>query len=214
MARGKEYEAGHPKSIYQKDSYFDLVQLSSFIYQIKAIRDFEPKSIIEIGVGSGFTSQYLRSAGYEVVTVDINENLSPDICSDIANLPKVDIGEKFDLIVCCQVLEHIPLHELESNVSVLASLGKDLYLTLPSYHSYFGFGGILRLPHIRKDFGLYLKSPFVKKKLNDGVHFWEVGSEPDSSRVRIKEILLRHYSKVSISNMPLNPYHIQFKCYR
>lgn len=214
MLQGREREINCEKSVYQDDSYFDLVQLSSFIYQIRSVRDFSPQSLIEIGVGSGFTSGYLRSAGYDVTTVDINQNLNPDICSDLANLPNINLNKVFDLVVCCQVLEHIPLNELESNLEILSKLGRNLYLTLPSYYSYFGIGGILRLPHIRKDFGLYLKSPFKTKNLNDGIHLWEVDSEKNSSRKVIEEILRKFYSKVSISKIPLNPYHIQFKCFK
>lgn len=214
MSQGREREINCEKSVYQDDSYFDLVQLSSFIYQIKNVRDFSPQSVVEIGVGSGFTSSYLRSAGYDVTTVDINQNLNPDVCSDLANLPNIKFEKSFDLVVCCQVLEHIPLDELESNLEILSKLGRNLYLTLPSYYSYFGLGGILRLPHIRKDFGLYFKSPFRTKNLNDGIHLWEVDSENKSNRKVIEKMLLQFFKKVSISKIPLNPYHIQFKCFK
>ena len=45
--------------------------------------NLEPKdSIIELGIGSGFTSNYLRSKKMDVLTVDIDKKKSPDIVSD------------------------------------------------------------------------------------------------------------------------------------
>lgn len=214
MKKGKDHEASHPKSIYQNYSYFELTQLGSLIYQISAVRAFAPKNIVEIGVGSGFTSQYLRNAGYDVTTIDINKNLNPDICIDISRIPEVGITQFYDLVVCCQVLEHIPLSELENNISILSKLGKNLYLTLPSYFSYFGLGGIIRLPFIRKEFSLYLRSPLRIKNLENSVHFWEVNSEKMSQLEVIKSVLLKYYNHIEIKKIPLNPYHIQFKCFR
>lgn len=213
MTKGRELEASYCKEVYSKDSYFELTQLQSQIFQILGIRKFKPKKILEIGIGSGFTSLFLKRAGYDVTTVDINENLQPDVCCDIANVNKNINPDGFDLSVCCQVLEHIPFDEFEGCIKNLSLYG-NLYLTLPNYYSYFGFSGILRLPHVRKIFSLYFRSPFKIKKLQDGIHFWEVDSHSETSRKKIVLILLKYFSRVEVKIIPTNPYHLQFFCHK
>ncbi len=210
--KGREIEASYGKEVYAKDSYFEITQLQSQVFQLTGIRRFSPKKIIEVGVGSGFTSIFLRRAGYSVTTIDINKNLEPDICCDISEILQKVEAKEYDLAVCCQVLEHLPFDEFEACIERLSKFG-NLYLTLPNYFSYFGFAGILRIPHIRKPFSLYLKSPLHTKKLNESIHYWEIDSDKETRRKSIVKILKKYFNKVDVEIIPTNPYHLQFFCY-
>src|SRR5690606_9829851 len=124
--RGLERERTLPRDVYFSDQYFSMQQLCSLSHQINLIHCLRPKNILEIGIGNGFTSSFLRRAGYAVTTVDINPELEPDICAPLDQVGAYLNGEKVDLVVCCEVLEHMPWSDFESNINHLRSFGDRL----------------------------------------------------------------------------------------
>lgn len=88
-ARGAQREMSLSRETYFSELYFSEPQLFSMGNQLAAIHQLKPQSIIEIGIGSGFTSSFLKGAGYDITTVDINESLRPDICCPLHLLPNV-----------------------------------------------------------------------------------------------------------------------------
>jgi SAM-dependent methyltransferase len=208
--KGPDRERGLPLNQYFSDDYFKLPQLFSFAQQIFEIHNMQPTSILEIGKGNGMLSTYLSNSGFNVVTADINPNLKPDICASLDSLPSLNLNH-FDLVVCCEVLEHLPLSTIENNIKTLAALGNRLFLTLPNYKKSFGFFGLFRLPKLDYKpfkFGIDIKV----KKILPKEHFWEVDSCKNSSRFTICKILHNFYKIVKTRNFILNPYHISFKC--
>ena len=209
--RGQDREKSLPRSAYFSDGYFSIQQLFSLSHQINEIHKLRPKSILEIGIGNGFTSSFLRRAGYRVTTVDINQDLEPDICAPLDQVGSIIGGDHFDLVVCCEVLEHMPLQEFKSNLDHLGNLGRRLFLTLPNYRASVGLGGLLRLPKLgARIFDWTIDIP--RKKKLDAEHFWEVGSEDKTSLKAIVSDLKCRYISVEVKKMPLNPYHIAFIC--
>lgn len=207
--RGKEREMNLNKSVYYSDGYFRLEQLCSFAHQINDIHKLSPKNIIEIGIGNGFTSTFLKRAGFDIVTVDINPDLGPDLCVPINELQLYLSGRLFDLVVCCEVLEHMPFDEFEENIRIFSSIGSRLYMTLPNYKRAIGFGGFLRLPKFSPfKINQYIEISW-KKKL-DKEHFWEVDSSAQTKKKNIIKILNRYYKHTSVSRYALNPYHMSF----
>lgn len=210
MNRGEAFEASLPKSDYFNDSYFDVRQLMAQAMQIKHIHRLKPKSMIEIGIGNGLTSTFMRNSGVPVTTADINPNLDPDICCPIYEILDKTGGRSFDLVVCCEVLEHMPVDQLEENIKILRSLGSRLFLTLPGYTRSFGFSFLMKIPFIKaKDFFFYI---FLPKNidLSKTEHFWEVGSEAATKRKAIVNILKNHYNSVRTGRISFQPNHIYF----
>lgn len=210
MNRGENFEKARPKSEYFNEAYFDIRQLMAQTMQIKLIHEMKPESIIEIGIGNGLTSSFFKNSGLEIVTADINSNLNPDICCSIYDLPNKLNDRKFDLVVCCEVLEHMPVDELDRNIAILKSIGRRLFLTLPGYTRSFGLSGLIKFPWIQaKDFFLYF---FMRKNIDLSMtqHFWEVGSETKTERNIIIEKLKNNYSKVRTGRISFQPNHIFF----
>ena len=124
-------------------------------------------SILEIGPGNGFITNYLRSKGYRVTTLDIDEGKNPDI---VANVVLHEFNETFDHIIAFEVFEHIPF---EKFVSVLPKLkktcNKNLFFSVPgNYKIWFKLNGII--PYYKK-FSFTLK--FRRNKIKADHHFWE-----------------------------------------
>lgn len=209
--RGIERERSLDMDVYYSDGYFKLEQLCSFAHQIHDIYKLKPRTILEIGIGNGFTSTILKKSGFDVTTADINESLGPDICAPIDSLRHHLHDRKFDLVVCCEVLEHLPFNQFEKSIEIFRSLSDSLYLTLPSYSRIYGFGGFFRLPKREPSIGSWLiKLP--GGRVLDKEHFWEVSSSRASSLKQIKSILEKYYNEVDVSYYHLNPYHISFSC--
>ncbi len=215
MKRGENHEASLPISDYFSDGYFDIRQLMAQMMQIKYIHELKPASMIEIGIGNGLTSTFIRNSGVDVITADINANLKPDICCPISEVVDCVNGKQFDLVVCCEVLEHMPLEQLELNIQTLRKLGGRLFLTLPSYTHSFGIAGVIKFPWFKaKDFFIYL---FLPKNITPGSvslckteHFWEVDSEKGSKRKEIVSILKKHYKKIRTGRISAQPNQIYF----
>ena len=210
MKRGEAFEASLPKSDYFNDAYFDMRQLMAQAMQIKHIHTLKPRNMIEIGIGNGLTSTFIRNSGVEVVTADINPNLSPDICCPMSELVEKTDGRQFDLVVCCEVLEHMPVEQLEQNIKTLRALGARLFLTLPDFTRSFGLSFLVKVPFLKAcDCFLHL---FLNKKidLSKTEHFWEVGSEARTPRRVIVSLLSQHYSSVRSGRISFQPNHIFF----
>jgi hypothetical protein len=209
LPRGKEREQSLPRDAYFSEGYFALTQLCSLSQQIHEIHQLKPKSILEVGIGNGFTSSFLKRSGYDVTTADINPALQPDICAPLDELASRVAGRRFDLVVCCEVLEHMPFDQFEDSLEHFSSLGQRLFMTLPNYRVSVGFGGFLRLPKISpKLLGFTVDVP--RKKALDKEHFWEVGSSRETTRKKILSALATRYPAVGSKKLALNPYHIAF----
>lgn len=208
---GYEREKSLDLDVYYSESYFSLQQLCSFAHQIHDIYKLKPTSILEIGIGNGFTSTYLKKAGFEVLTVDINQKLNPDICSPIDSMHSYLDNKSFDLVVCCEVLEHMPFDRFEESIRIFKGLSKRLYLTLPNYNTSYGFGGFIKFPKIEKTITSFILQR-RRKRLLDPEHFWEVNYSKQTATKEITALLGKYYACVTPSFYQLNPYHLSFSC--
>lgn len=209
--RGLERERTLAREVYYAENYFTYSQLWSFVEQIQHIKQFDPHSIIEIGVGNGFVSEFLRKMGIKVKTFDINPNLVPDVVTPLHDIGNYVAPGEFDLISCCEVLEHLPFVEFEGAISEFSGLSNQLFLSLPNHGRTFGFGGVIRLPKFHRWIGAWFRLPFRAGRLPD-MHFWEVNYNHETSRKQITNLLKRYYRSVDTGYFKANPYHCFFRC--
>jgi len=211
LERGSKRESELEKDVYFSDHYFSMPQLCSFAHQLNYVHSMQPKSAIEIGLGNGFVSTFLNKSGVPTLTADINSNLEPDICAPLCEV-KNFIEEPRDVVICCEVLEHMPLDDLEGNLDHLRNLGNRLFLTLPNSFKSWGIGGLGFIPKIGgRLFDFNFNVP-LKRPIADGPHFWEVGYNSQCSQRAIIRSLRGRYSSVRSGRFSLNPYHIWFIC--
>lgn len=88
--------------------------------------------MLEIGVGNGFVSAYLRRAGLEVTTLDLDPALGPDVVAALPELPFADAS--FDTVLCYEVLEHLPFERFAPCLAAIARVARaNVAVSLPDY---------------------------------------------------------------------------------
>lgn len=157
---------------YKNLNYNFLDRFTSFWYQIKEVLELAPGKMLEIGVGNKTVNNYLKGAGLEVISLDIDPGLKPDVVGSVEKMPFSD--KEFDLVLCAEVLEHLPFEKFAGNLQEIRRVAKSyLVLTLPHWGRHFSID--IRLPffgRLKQQFKLNLFP--VKHKFN-GQHFWEIG---------------------------------------
>ena len=207
-----------PKGLYLK-GYTDITRFISYFYQIDSVIKTNPKTILEVGIGNKMVSNYLKQVGFDVVACDFNKKLNPDIVADIKNLPFKD--GNFDVVLACEILEHIPFEDVQTAVSELHRVSKkNIIVSIPysCFFSSFVFAINLALRYFYKLLSLSLKFPFfthvfrVKDESHEWLgikHYWEMGTKHYSKK-KVKN-LLHEYCEIEKEFQPiLNPYHYFF----
>lgn len=152
--------------------YLSIPRLHAYIEQYKYVEDKD--QVLEIGNGAGvFGNLVSKIATYKVI--DINNDTKPDFVADISKWNTIEKHKnKYDIIFCCQVLEHMPWDISKVAIDNLASLNaKKLIISIPDNRKRFRIklrtGGI----KIEKVFSY----PFSGKDVNinnDKNHYWEI----------------------------------------
>ena len=124
--------------------------------------------VLEIGVGSGFTANYLRSKGVQIKTIDIDSQKKPDIT---ANIVRYQFDELYDHILAFEVFEHIPFPEFKMVLRKICGVcQKYLFLSVPRNEKVW-ISCILKLPRVgKREFHLIT----LKRKVTNPAHFWEL----------------------------------------
>lgn len=88
------------------------------------------ESVLEIGVGTGFTANYCRSKGLQVTTLDIDKNKHPDI---VLNIVDYDLPGTYDHVLAFEILEHIPFEEAVTVIDKLSKIAsKYIFISVPT----------------------------------------------------------------------------------
>jgi len=87
------------------------------------------EQLIEIGVGSSFTANYLKSKSFNVTTLDIDKDKHPDI---VSNIVTDDFPQGFDVVLAFEVFEHIAYQSFLDILGKLKSRGvKKVFFSVP-----------------------------------------------------------------------------------
>lgn len=175
------------EQFYLDIAYDKKGRFASYWHQIQEIVETRPQIVLEIGVGNQFVSNYLIKKGLRIVTLDINKNLHPSICGSIMNSPFK--SEVFDVVSCCEVLEHLPYEQFPVALEELYRLSKNrVLISVPDSSSMYRFW--IQIPKIGEIQKL-IKLPFKRelKHVYDGYHYWEIGRKGFSLEKIQKEII-------------------------
>lgn len=191
------------------DKYDDLKRFISYFYQADIIKRLKPDKVLEIGIGNKTTSNYLKQYGIKIDTCDFDKTLQPDYLADIRDLPFED--NSYDVVLACEVLEHIPFKDLNKALTELYRVSKK-YIVLSIPYSSAGFEFIISFPFLNRLFkkpflNLFIRIPYFFRKIEfSGEHYWEMGRKGYPKR-KIKRLLKNHFNIIREIRPILNHYH-------
>ena len=70
-----------------KLKYDSKERFISYWHQLNEIFKLKPSNVLEIGIGYGLTSAYLKNSGINVVTLDIKKEFNPDVPGSVLKIP-------------------------------------------------------------------------------------------------------------------------------
>jgi len=155
--------------------YDNKERFISYWHQINEIITLKPQTILEIGMGNGFVAKYLKDRKFNIITLDIDTRLKPDIAGNVLALPFYN--GVFSLVSCCEVLEHLPYHSFITTISELVRVSR-FYIVLslpditPAYRLYLHIPKLIKIKQL-------LTIPGIRKICHefDGYHYWEIGKD-------------------------------------
>ena len=204
------------KTQVSRDHYFNqydsLQRFISYFYQIDEVKRNNPKSVLEIGVGNKTVSDYLKRTGVEVTTCDFDHSLEPDVVADARKLPFE--SDRFDLILACEILEHIPFSDFENALSELKRVSSEtVILSVPYSCAFFEYIFSISVPFFSKIFNYKIKVPYFISRVEFGKtnneHYWEMGTN-GYSKIKIRRILKKHFKIDKEFSPVLNSHHYFF----
>lgn len=160
------------KEHYEFSSYMSKRRWCSMWHQLDEVLSLEPDNVLEIGPGPGLFKAVAGGFGLKVETLDIAEDLNPDIVASATDMPLPD--QSYDVVCSFQMLEHIPFEMSIAALKEMARVSKsNIIISLPDaeirwpysfYVPKFGTQNVL------------VKRPFLKIKEHqfDGEHHWEI----------------------------------------
>ena len=173
----------------------------SYWHHIDEILSLNPQNVLEIGIGNKTVTNYLRNQGIDVITLDLDEELKPDVVGSVLKMPFED--NFFEVVLCAEVLEHLPFEKFEQGLKELKRVTKKCV--------------ILSLPHFGHSLKFSFKTPFLKEKKFairipfpishiPSEHYWEIVKK-GYSLIKIKRII-KNCFKIQKDFIPFeNQYH-------
>ena len=193
------------KEKYDFSKYNHRSRWMSYWHQIDEVLRLKPDSVLEIGIGDKTVVNFLKSQGVNITTLDINKDLKPDVIGSVLTMPFRD--SSFDVVLCAEVLEHLPFEKFEEGLKELKRVSrKNLVLSLPHFGRSLKFS--FKIPLI-KEKRIACRLAFPIKHVFNGEHYWEIGKKgypPDKIRKIIKK-----YFQIKKEFIPFeNQYHHLF----
>jgi len=159
---------------YGFKSYMTEYRWASVWRQIDLSLNYQPSRILEVGAGSEAYKQVMAREGIPVTTVDIAEDLQPDVVGSVLDLPFEE--NSFDLTCAFQVLEHLPYESFIPALKELRRVArKAVLISLPDAAA--GYPTRISLPGRGiRDF--IIPRPYFKKTHTfNGEHYWELNKK-------------------------------------
>jgi len=193
------------KNAYNFKKYCDIDRWNSYWHQIKEVLDLKPNSVLEIGIGDKVLGGYLKNnTGINYQSLDIAEDLQPDILGNVENLPF--LRPSFDIVCAFEILEHLPFNKFNTTLKELHRVtNKYVIISLPRWGRYFSIE--LRLPGLKKIKWHYKANLFPIKHEFNGQHYWEIGKKKYPLKLIKKAIKQAGFGIVKDYVVFESPYH-------
>jgi len=192
-------------------SYDHRRRFVSYWNQVDQVLRSEPQVLLEVGIGNGFVSRYLRHLGLELRTVDLDERLGPDVVASVTDLPFDD--DSFDVACCFETLEHLPWEQFPVALRELKRIARRrVLISLPDVTPCLR----LRLGLRPTKYAIDLSRDWVRGKtpehVFDGQHYWEIGARGTGLPV-VQQVIEQTGLRITeVHRDAEDPYHRFFGC--
>ena len=163
-------------------------------------------SVLVIGQGDNIVPFILKSQGLAVDTFDIVKDMNPTYVGSVLDIGEI-VKRKYDCILCCEVLEHLPLDKLEKIVSQFNDIAtQKIIISLPI----FGLAGYIKIWAPKYiNFTFVIRVPYYKlgHKVMCKEHYWELNSKY-VKRKDVDEIFERNFKVLNAYRVKDTPYHM------
>ena len=176
------------KDNYAFDRYVLQDRWLSYYYQIKEATSLMEGEICQsyliIGAGDSIVPDVIKRVVLNTIggvdeeqilvdTFDFDSSLLPTYEGDLREIARI-VKKKYDCIICCQVLEHLPYDQFEGILRQLKGIcNRRFILSLPQHRLPFVID--VETPWFRKALRCYIEKSWVKSIPWNGQHYWEVG---------------------------------------
>lgn len=197
------------KEHYDFNKYVDESRWNSYYHQINEVSKCKWKTVLLIGVWDWIVVDALKKIWKEITTFDFDKNLNPDIIGDVTKIDEI-ITKKYDIVVCCQVLEHIPFEMFEPTIKRISYIANEKFiLSLPNRNYRIRiFIPIIKQVKIR--IPRFWKNSWDFNKDWNWEHYWEIDAKPSWNQKKIKNIINKYFNVNNFFIPFNNTYHMFF----
>lgn len=201
------------KDHYDFNKYVDNARWNSYFCQISEVAECKGNSVLLIWVWDWIVVDVLKRIGKNVTTFDFDESLDPDIVWDVTKIDEI-ITKKYDAVVCCQVLEHIPFEVFESTIKKIGNIiNERLILSLPNRNiwiKFWFFMPIIRNIVFKFRFRMFWENKWDINKNGCWEHYREVDATTERKLKKIQNILKKYFKIENYFVSIYNTYHSFF----
>ena len=159
---------------------------SSYLIQLKTIINLNISSVLEIGPGDDFNSDYLIKNNIEYASMNLPNAANATYQARLEDFDEEKLTSRVDLVAAFQMLEHSPYENFIVNIRKMAHMSKQyIFISLPfdcigfQFECALGFSQKSRkltvgfwLPTYRKN--RKYRAEYMKE-FPWAVHHWEIG---------------------------------------
>jgi len=163
------------RSHYDFARYMDRARWASVWHQIDEVLRLQPAQVLEIGPGSGVFKAAAGAFGLDVITLDPDPELKPDLVGNALTLPLAD--NAVDLACAFQVLEHLPYTDALAAFGEMVRVARrHVVISLPDAKPLWHYR--FHIPRVGP-FDLCVPRPFYRPRQHhfNGEHHWEISTQ-------------------------------------
>jgi hypothetical protein len=126
-----------PREHYWSAGYVTKERINSYWHQVDEMQRLGAKTVLEVGPGGGFVTDWLRNAGVAVTTLDLDEGLGADLTASVTEIPAE--ADSFDVVMASQVLEHMPFEQAVEGLREMGRVARTgVVVSLPDSRPWMG----------------------------------------------------------------------------
>jgi hypothetical protein len=193
---------------YLTTSYLSKRRLSAYWHQVDEVARLAPNTVLCIGPGNGFVPNWLEDLGVRTYCLEIISSALADVRGDVRRLPLRD--STVDVVLCAQVLEHVPLADLEPSLVELRRVTRRAaVVTLPRSRRRVSIR--LEVPRFgHRQLSVELPTRFAGPMVEPSEHHWEIDQPSAPLASVIDRMRNAGWEPTTTYRVPELPYHQVF----